>query len=237
MESTLTTNILDSAHTLIAGATGCGKSVLIHHVICEALQQPTARGELYLIDLKRGVELCEYEKLPHVARFAIDVPQALDALDNAITIMTRRLDAMRAHGDKLYPGRDLWIVIDELAFLLQSARKQALPKLTLISQQGRAAKVHLICCSQNPGRSQKSGIPAEIQQNFTLKVALHCSTAIESRQVIGVNGAEALPKHGTALVWSEGFVTREEVPMITEQEKADAIRSSRSQQILHVRAI
>lgn len=236
MTNNLPNDILNTAHALIAGATGCGKSVLIHHTICEALQQPTAKGELYLIDLKRGVELCEYEKLPHVARFAIDIPQALDALDNAITIMTRRLDAMRAHGDKLYPGRDLWIIIDELAFLLQSARKQALPKLTLISQQGRAARVHLICCTQNPGRSQKTGIPAEIQQNFTLKVALHCSTAIESRQVIGVSGAEALPKHGTALVWSEGYVTREEVPMITDAEKEAAIRNSRGQMVLHLRA-
>lgn len=236
MTNNLPNNILNTAHALIAGATGCGKSVLIHRTICEALQQPTAKGELYLIDLKRGVELCEYEKLPHVARFAIDIPQALDALDNAITIMTRRLDAMRAHGDKLYPGRDLWIIIDELAFLLQSARKQALPKLTLISQQGRAAKIHLICCSQNPGRNQRSGIPAEIQQNFTLKVALHCTTAIESRQVIGVSGAEALPKHGTALVWSEGYVTREEVPMITDAEKEAAISNSRGQMVLHLRA-
>ena len=236
MTNNLPADILNTAHALIAGATGCGKSVLIHRTICEALQQPTARGELYLIDLKRGVELCEYEKLPHVARFAIDIPQALEALDNAITIMTRRLDAMRAHGDKLYPGRDLWIIIDELGFLLQSAKKQALPKLTQISQQGRAAKVHLILATQNPSRS---AVPAPIQQNFTLKVALHCTTAIESRQVIGISGAEALPKHGSALVWSEGYVTREEVPMITEEEKAEAINSSRSSgtQILRMRAV
>ena len=233
MTNNLPNSILNTAHALIAGATGCGKSVLIHRTICEALQQPTARGELYLIDLKRGVELCEYEKLPHVARFAIDVPQALEALDDAITIMTRRLDAMRAHGDKLYPGRDLWIITDELGFLLQSAKKQALPKLTQISQQGRAAKVHLILATQNPSRS---AVPAPIQQNFTLKVALHCTTAIESRQVIGISGAEALPKHGTALVWSEGYVTREEVPMITDAEKEAAIRNSRGQMVLHLRA-
>ena len=51
-ETNLTADILGTAHTLIAGATGCGKSVLIHHTICEALQQPTAAGELFLIDLK-----------------------------------------------------------------------------------------------------------------------------------------------------------------------------------------
>lgn len=232
MTNTLTDNILTTAHTLIAGATGCGKSVLIHHVLCDAISRPTSCGELFLIDLKRGVELCEYEHLPHVARFAIDEKQAIEALDEAIRIMTCRLDTMRAMGKKTYAGRDLWVVIDELGFLLQTAKKQALPRLTQISQQGRAAKVHLILATQNPSRS---AVPAPIQQNFTLKIALHCTTAIESRQVVGVSGAESLPKHGTALVWSEGYVTREEVSMITEEEKAAAIAASRSQQVLQMR--
>ena len=178
------------------------------------------------------MELCEYEHLPHVARFAIDEKQAIEALDEAIRIMTCRLDTMRQLGKKLYSGRDLWVVIDELGFLLQTAKKQALPRLTQISQQGRAAKVHLILATQNPSRS---AIPAPIQQNFTLKIALHCTTAIESRQVVGVSGAESLPKHGTALVWSEGYVTREEVSMITEEEKTAAIAASRSQQVLQMR--
>ena len=225
-------SILTTPHALIAGATGCGKSVLLHHAICSALQKPVSAGELYLIDLKRGVELCEYEHLPHVARFAMDIPSALEALDRAISIMERRLDAMRQQHQKLYPGRDLWIVIDELGFLLQSAKKQAMPKLTQISQQGRAAKVHLILATQNPSRAS---VPSTIQQNFTLKVALHCTTGIESRQVIGVSGAENLPKHGTALVWEEGYVTREEVPMITEEEKAAAISASRSQKVMQLR--
>ena len=235
METNLTNEILSSAHTLIAGATGCGKSVLLHHVLCDAISRPVSSGELFLIDLKRGVELCEYEHLPHVARFAIDQQGAIEALDEAIRVMECRLDIMREMKQKMYSGRDLWVVIDEMAFLLQNARKQALPRLTLISQQGRAARVHLICCTQNPGRSQKSGIPAEIQQNFTYKVALHCSTGIESKQVIGVSGAEDLPKHGTALVWSEGFVTRAKVDMITDAEKAAAIKASRQQQVLHIK--
>ena len=225
-------SILTTPHALIAGATGCGKSVLLHHAICTALEKSTACGELYLIDLKRGVELCEYEKLPHVSKFAMDIPGALEALDAAIGIMTRRLDAMRQLKQKMYAGRDLWIVIDELGFLLQSAKKQAMPKLTQISQQGRAAKVHLILATQNPSRAS---VPNTIQQNFTLKVALHCTTGIESRQVVGISGAECLPKHGVAMVWEEGYVTREEVPMITDEEKAAAICNSRAQQILHMK--
>jgi S-DNA-T family DNA segregation ATPase FtsK/SpoIIIE len=234
----LNNEILQTAHTLIAGATGCGKSVLIHHAICDAISRPLSCGELFLIDLKRGVELCDYEGLPHVSRFAITVPEALVALDDAITIMQRRLDTMRALKRKMYDGRDLWIVIDELGFLLQSAKKEALKRLTIISQQGRAARVHLILATQNPSRA---AVPAVIQQNMTLKVALHCTTAIESKQVVGMPGAESLPKHGTALVWSEGYVEQVEVPMIDDSEKDAAIEASRSAQgaaeILRLRAI
>ena len=230
--------VLSSAHTLIAGATGCGKSVLIHHAICDAISRPLSAGELYLIDLKRGVELCDYDGLPHVARFAITVPEALVALDDAIAIMQRRLDGMRARKCKLYEGRDLWIVIDELGFLLQSAKRDALQRLTILSQQGRAAKVHLILATQNPSRS---AVPAVIQQNMTLKIALHCTTAIESRQVVGVSGAESLPKHGTALVWSEGYVEQVKVPMIEDDEKAAAIEASQNAkgaaEILRLRAL
>ena len=94
----LTNDILSSAHTLIAGATGCGKSVLLHQVICDAISRPTAESELFLIDLKHGIELQEYEHLPHVARFAMDIPSALDALEQAIVIMEHRLDILRQEG-------------------------------------------------------------------------------------------------------------------------------------------
>lgn len=210
--------ILDAGHVLIAGASRCGKSVLLHQVVLRALQRGPAVGELFISDLKRGVEFCDYEGLPGVTRFAITPTETIAALDEAIRVMQARLDVMRRRKEKKYSGRHLWIVIDEMGFLLQSARKEALPRLTLISQQGLAARVSLICATQNPGRGNRSGIPAEIQQNMLYKIALHCSTPIESRQVIGIKGAESLPKHGTALVWDSGFVEPVEVPNLTPEE-------------------
>ena len=215
--------VLEAPPTLIVGATGCGKSVLIHQVILAAIRRSYVFGDLFLIDLKRGVEFCDYYGQQQVQRFCRTPNEALDALDEAIRIMQCRLDAMCRRHEKMYAGRHLWIVIDEMGFLLQSARKEALPKLTTISQQGRAAKVHLIMASQNPGRSNRTGIPAEIQQNMTYKIGLHCTTAIESRQIVGVKGCEDLPKHGTALVWDSGFVTPVEVPNLTQEEITAAL--------------
>jgi len=218
MERINPNTILDTAHALIAGATGCGKSVLLHQVVLAALQRGPAAGELFLIDLKRGVEFCDYEDAAAVTRFCLTPIEALAALDEAIRVMQARLDVMRRRKEKMYSGRHLWVIIDEMGFLLQSARKEALPRLTTISQQGRAARVHLIVASQNPGRSNRTGIPAEIQQNMTLKIGLHCTTATESRQIVGVKGCEDLPKHGTALVWDSGFVEPVEVPNLTPDE-------------------
>lgn len=222
--------ILESAHTLIAGSTGSGKSVLLHRVLCDAISTlPESAGEFYLIDLKRGVEFCDYIGLPQVTRFCINAEQALDALADAVAIMERRLDAMRMMRVKMYQGRDLWVVIDEMGFLMQTARKAALPLLTQITQQGRAARVHLIMATQNPGRSSKTGIPAEMQQNMTLKIGLHCTTATESRQIVGVSGCEALPAHGKILVWEGGFITRDSVEMFGDADRAAVLARYRRQ--------
>lgn len=216
MENINLEEMLSSAHTLVAGATGCGKSVLLHQLVLAALRKGYAAGDLFVVDLKRGVEFCDYVGLPQVKAFAKTPTEALAALDEAIRIMQARLDAMYERKQKMYQGRHLWVIIDELAFLLQSAKKEALPRLTTISQQGRAAKVHLILATQNPSRS---AIPAPIQQNMTYKVALHCTTATESRQVVGVKGAEDLPKHGTAIVWQDGFTKQVAIPNLTDEER------------------
>ena len=107
--------VLSSAHTLIVGATGCGKSVLIHQVICEAIRRPLSFCELFLIDLKGGLELCEYENLPHVTRFADNTDEALAVLEAAVQIMQRRQQSMRQRGVKMYEGRDLYVRRRELA--------------------------------------------------------------------------------------------------------------------------
>ncbi len=189
-------DILNEAHTLIAGSTGCGKSTLIHKLMWTALATTPAQTQFILIDMKAGVELGKYAKLPHTLAFARNINEALSALDSAIAIMQRRCDQMFNEGKSLWSGTDIYVVIDELAFLLQLGGQDALRKLTLISQQGRAAKIHLILATQNPS---KQGIPASIQQNMTCLIGLKCRDAIQSRQIVGMAGCEDLPPHGKAI--------------------------------------
>ena len=189
--------ILDEAHVLIAGSTGCGKSTLIHKLMWTALASTPAQTQFVLIDMKGGVELGRYANLPHTITFARDLSSALSALDWVTAEMHRRVEALFRQGLSKWQGSDIYIVIDELAFLLQSGGQEALQKLIHISQQARAARIHLILATQDPSRR---GIPAALQANMTCCIGLRCKSAIESRQIIGMAGCESLPRYGTAYI-------------------------------------
>lgn len=191
--------ILDQAHVLIAGTTGSGKSTLIHKLMWTALASAPTQKQFILADLKAGLELGRYARLPHTIRFARTAEDALSALDYAIEIMDSRCEQMYKSGEVLWNGSDVYVVIDELGFLLQECGSEALERLARISRLGRAARIHLLLATQSPNRG-KMGIPAVLQQNMTCCIGLKCKTAIESRQIIGLAGCENLPRYGTAFI-------------------------------------
>ena len=193
---------LNETHILIAGATGCGKSTTLHAILWSALSASPAKRQFILVDLKRGLELARYRDLPHTVGFARTSAEASAALDRALGIMNARLDYMYERGLTLYDRGHLYLVVDELAYLLTDCRG-ALEKLVAIARLGRAAKVHLLLCTQSPNRGRKGegGVPAILAQNMTCRIGLRCSTAIESKQIINRNGCEALPRHGVGIVY------------------------------------
>ena len=191
--------ILDEAHIQIAGSTGCGKSTLLHKLLWTALARTPAHTRFILLDLKMGLELRRYANLPHTIAFARNAEEALKALDQAIGIMEARCNQLYDQGGSMWQGSDIYVVVDELANLLQECGDKALQRLTKIGRLGRAARVHLLLCTQSPNRG-KLGLPAAVQQNTTCRIGLKCMTAIESRQAIGQAGCEALPRYGQALI-------------------------------------
>ena len=128
---------------------------------------------------------------------------------------------MEQDGERLYSGGDLYLIIDELAELLSVNRKAVVDKLSRIMRLGRAAKVHVIGFTQAPNRSKGGGLDPQLCQNFTAAVALRCRSAIESRQIVGVGGAELLPKHGSGIYWSGDGIREIGIPMTTD----DAIKA------------
>lgn len=193
--------MFEENHVLIAGCTGSGKSVLIgnfiHHIIgCRFPFDADPNGVRFiLIDPKR-VDLVEYKGVPHVKRYEYEYEAIRRTLDDVIEAMELRYKYMQSKRLKKYDKGHMIVIIDELADLITMHAREILPRLQRIVQLGRAAKIHLICATQAPARKV---IPAELTLNFTGLIGLHCRSAIESNQIIGMDGAEKLPQNGKCI--------------------------------------
>ena len=207
--------ILLNPHILIAGTTGSGKSTLLNSMIWTIAACSPECSEMILIDPKR-VDLYKWRNLPHVLRYETSNDGAIDALDEAIAHMEWRYD----HRHPQDYWRHLYVIIDELADLMVTDRKRILPRLQRISQLGRGANVHLVCCTQAPSRKV---IPSELTLNFTDRIALRCVSQIESRQIINVSGAENLPHYGTGLYLSAEGLFELDIPKTPDDLIEDRI--------------
>ena len=200
--SNLCLDILKQPHTLIAGTTGAGKSVLMNSIIYTALYSSPEAVRVMLIDTKL-TELNQYKNLPHTSAYITTPAAAVAGLEQVLTETRRRGETAAKQGLKEYPGAHLYIFIDELGDLVFSNR-QAVPVLSQIAMIGRSARVHLIAGTQCPNRKTLS---AEIAANCAARVGLRCRDAIESRQIIGTPDACALPMHGQGYYISPAYYT------------------------------
>jgi len=214
-------DMLKQDHIVIAGTTGSGKSTLLHSLIYSALIHSPVKTQFVLIDLK-GVELIDYKELPHTIAYADEPDQAIEALTYAAKIMRRRLDEMKREHVKSYTGSDVYIIIDELAVLMQTTKAKTLPLLADLMRLGRAAKVHVIGATQNPNRSSGGGMPSIIAQNVTAVLALRCRSRIESN-CLGVKGAELLPRIGKGIYWNPDGTTDVTIPKTDEPDLKERI--------------
>lgn len=216
-------DLLKEHNILIAGSVGSGKTVFETGLLYSIFAKSSANdAEVYLIDPKQ-FELRHFWQMPHVRGYA-DTPEgALDILDRVESIREARSAYMKQHNLRVFNGSTVYLFIDELADLMTADRpyvREFTDKLVKIMQLGRALKIKVIALTQQPRREVT---PARLQVNFTCNVALHCRSAIESRQVVGIPGAELLPQYGQCYISANGFVEHHYVPYITDQRTQELI--------------
>ncbi len=207
-------DMLKQPHLLIAGATGSGKSVVINGILYTALYNSPAAVELILIDPKR-VELIDYAQLPHTLKYASEPGDMVQALELAMTITERRYKAMQARHMKKYDGGAVYVIIDELADLMTTNRRQVQPLLQRLAQIGRAANVHIIAATQCP---LSAVIPTPIKVNFDSRVGLRTRSKQDSRNILGVGGCELLPRYGQGYYMTPEGLTLYNIPMQTPED-------------------
>lgn len=179
-------------HLLVAGATGSGKSVVVNGIIYNLVHNGPNESQLILIDPKR-VELVQYKNFPHCIRYASEPDTMIQALQYAMMITENRYQEMQRKHVKKYTGGNIYVIIDELADLMTTQKKQVQPLLQRLCQVGRAANIHVIACTQCP---LASVIPTAISVNFDSRVGLRTRNAQDSRNILGKTGCELLPRYG-----------------------------------------
>ncbi|MCI0349241.1 MAG: hypothetical protein L0Z53_07445, partial [Acidobacteriales bacterium] len=217
----------ETAHMLIAGTPGSGKSEWLRTAVAGLILTNTPDTlRLALADPKRSAfqALCESPFLHQQIAFDIETITAL--IELLAEEMEKRYQEMaKVKADKLtdyvrLTGRRLpriFFVCDEYADLMmgEKKKKQMLEDMIRkLGQKARAAGIHLILATQQPSRQVTSG---PILSVITAKVGLRMD-AINSRIFLGEAGAESLLGKGDLLYKCIGDPVRLQSPYLPPEE-------------------
>ncbi len=242
-------DIAKMPHVLVAGATGSGKSVLIHSMVLSILFRARPdEVKLMLIDPKR-TELTFYESIPHLfdpttdpARVSVitNAKDASKSLKALVSLMEKRYEKLQLFGvrniegynaeaDKKGQPREFYIVvvIDELADLMLIAGDVVEDAIQRLTQMARAVGIHLVLATQRPSVDVITGV---IKANLPSRIALQVISKIDSKVILDGSGAEALQGRGDLLYLATGaqkpercqgaFVSEEEIRSVVSHLKA-----------------
>ena len=213
-------------HLLIAGTTGSGKSVCINTIILSLLYKYTPeKCNLILIDPKM-LELSAYEGIPHLLCPVItEAKKATAALGWAVKEMESRYKLMTSVGVKNIDGYNskhkkhmpyIVVMVDEMSDLMLVAGKEIENYIQRLSQMARAAGIHIIMATQRPSVDVITGT---IKANFPTRISFQVSSKIDSRTILGEQGAEQLLGKGDMLFMSSANrIIRIHAPYVSESE-------------------
>lgn len=204
----LTEDLARMPHLLIAGATGSGKSVLVHGLLMSLLYRNSpATLRLLLVDPKR-VELPLYNGISHLLSPVIIEPEkTINALRWAVAEMDRRYELLSAARKRDLAGYNVGkrpeealpnivIVVDELADIMARHAREVENAVIRLAQIARAVGIHLVLATQRPSVDVITGL---IKANITSRVAFKVASAVDSRTILDAAGAEKLLGSGDML--------------------------------------
>ncbi len=224
-------------HLLIAGTTGSGKSVCINTIIVSLLYKLSPELCKFILIDPKMLELSTYEGIPHLLTPVItDAKKATSALSWTVKEMNSRYKLMSKVGVRNIDGYNakhkfkmpyIVVVVDEMSDLMLVAGKEIENYIQKLSQMARAAGIHIIMATQRPSVDVITGT---IKANFPTRISFQVSSKIDSRTILGEQGAEQLLGKGDMLFMSSANrIVRIHGPYVSEQEIEKITNSLRAQ--------
>jgi DNA segregation ATPase FtsK/SpoIIIE, S-DNA-T family len=206
----------NAPHTLIAGSTGSGKSVLMQNIILGiACTNTIAQAKIVLIDPKLGVDYFAFEGLPHLQGGIIEAQdKAVHTLNELVGEMNRRYTILKENRvsnifdlNKKPTATErlpfLWVIHDEFAEWMMT-EEYATAVSDIVGRLGvkaRAAGISLVFAAQRPDANV---MPMQLRSNLGNRLVLRVDGEGTSEIALGERGAERLLGKGHLAAKLEG---------------------------------
>ena len=213
-------------HLLIAGTTGSGKSVCINTIILSLLYRHTPEKCKFILIDPKMLELSTYEGVPHlICPVITEAKKAASVLGWVVKEMESRYRLMTKEGVRNIDGYNskhklpmpyIVVVVDEMSDLMLVAGKEIENYIQKLSQMARAAGIHIIMATQRPSVDVITGT---IKANFPTRISFQVTSKIDSRTILGEQGAEQLLGKGDMLYMSSANrIVRIHAPFVSDNE-------------------
>lgn len=235
----------NAPHTLIAGSTGSGKSVLMQNIILAiACTNIPSQSQIVLIDPKHGVDYFAFEKLPHLQGGIIDNQQdailtlnrLIDEMDTRYTILKQNKVANifelnnKKNATEHLPF--MWVIHDEFAewMMIDEYREAVTNIVSRLGIKARAAGIFLVFAAQRPDAHV---MPMQLRANLGNRLILKVDSEGTSEIALGEKGAERLlgKGHLAAKLEGEDNLIIAQVPFIDTDELENIVLQIRSERI------
>jgi DNA segregation ATPase FtsK/SpoIIIE, S-DNA-T family len=128
---------------------------------------------------------------------------------------------------ELEPMPYIVLIVDEVADLMMISGKEIEGAVQRLAQMARAAGIHLIAATQRPSVDVITGT---IKANFPTRISFQVTSKIDSRTILGEQGAEQLLGAGDMLhMMAGGRIRRIHGPFVTDHEVEDVVRFLKTQ--------
>jgi S-DNA-T family DNA segregation ATPase FtsK/SpoIIIE len=228
----------NAPHTLIAGSTGSGKSVLMQNIVLGIASTNTPeQAKIVLIDPKLGVDYFAFEGMPHLQDGIIDdQDKAIAKLEELVVEMNRRYTVLKANkvanifdlnkkADATERLPFLWVIHDEFAewMMMESYADAVSNIVSRLGVKARAAGISLVFAAQRPDANV---MPMQLRSNLGNRLVLRVDGEGTSEIALGEKGAERLlgKGHVAAKLEGEPQIVFGQVPLVDDEFIASVVR-------------